>query len=180
MTFSTLFQKTESSIEQYANMEAYTWDYAVAHPIDTLRLFKNTLTYKGWSGMLSMLGKTMGHHKLSIQIPTIFIVMILICVMVNIFVSSGSYLQKKKRVWWCVTSLVTVILIWMGCMIRFTPIGADSLQVAGRYYLPIFATGLMIFGKDGSLNKNNVVLLYLQNIVMVCICCYIVAFLIST
>lgn len=167
-----ILRKEGTLIEQNDVYTAYTLDYAISHPWNTVKLWVGTFCQNGWSYFERMLGSELGHHELIVKPPYMYIMAILAIIIISLVITKGSRLEKRKYRVWILTSVVTVGLVGLGCMVRFTPQNYQYMEIAGRYFLPIFTCGVIATGSTDCENTNSLKLIYLQYCVMILIICY--------
>ncbi len=164
----TLQRTYGSTIEQDGSRASFTLDYMIMHPDETWAYIFNSIKQYWVLDMLGIMGKTLGHHRLNVSVPTFIILIMWATVIAGIFVKRGKGYNARAIVFTVISMVVVYIFIYIGCMIRFTPTeGSDRVQIAYRYYLPIFEVFLMMLGTDSKENKATLGLLYVQNLALV-------------
>ncbi len=175
-----IFSKTTgTAIEQYDDRAAWTIGYALSHKTDTLWLWWHTFSRFGFYYVETLLGKAIGNHNLDIAIPENYIVLILLTIIAGLLIRRGKSLDKKKRIIWTIAQMVTLLFICLGCMIRFTPTDTEVLQLSGRYLLPLFSVGMIMFGTDQEENYDSLQILFWQNLILIPILCYVLCDLLN-
>lgn len=165
----SLFRNSEQGIEQAPEYMAWTMSYASEHIGETINLFANTLKYSS-SVIIRMLGENLGGHVLNIPMPVLALEGILVVIILQILYHRGQGLNKKKIIICFVTFSIVLFAILIGCMVRFTAVGASSIDVSVRYYLPLFSCVLIACGTNKVETEETLFLFTIQHILMIVIC----------
>ena len=167
--FRAMFRDTGAVIEQDPTRLAWTLGYAVKHPYATAMLWWQTFGQFGFYYVRLMLGEKLANLNLEIEVPENYIVILFAIMMIQMRTSwlHGKMIDRRRRIIWNITLVATMLLICFGCMVRFTPIDTDVLQLSGRYILPIFASALLVYGTDEEENPRTLRLLAWQNLAIV-------------
>ena len=161
-----IFTLAENDIEQYAGRPAFNFEYIKANPGETLKLVFHTFKEYWWLDTQAMLGRDPMHHSITLLVPLWIFVVMVIVIFATLLVNRSKALDKKRYILWLVTTFATLFIIVCGCLIRFTPLDAERVQIASRYYIPIFMAGLMCTGSRAKENPWTLKLLYLQNLLL--------------
>ncbi|MCF0131359.1 MAG: DUF2142 domain-containing protein [Pseudobutyrivibrio sp.] len=162
-----VFTLSGNSIEQYEGRPAYNFEYITNHPGQIIRLIGHTFKEYWWLDFQALLGRDPMHHSITLLVPLwIFVLMTIVFIATLVF-NRGESLDKRRYIIWLVTTFATMVIIVYGCLIRFTPIDGERVQIASRYYIPIFMAGIMVTGTRAKESQWMLKLLYLQNLLLI-------------
>lgn len=154
----------------WADEPGFTISYVMHHPLDSFRVFYDTLMYQGDYYHKTMIGAYLGNVCESLDVP-FFIIMMMTAGLVMLPLSGAeqdAQLLKKDRIVIFVVCIVVFLLLLGSMMIAWTPLSSPViLGVQGRYFLPLLPAALLLVrNKRLALNKDidNYVLFFM-------ICC---------
>lgn len=153
-------------VENDQEQMAWSIGYAMNHKVATIVLMLNTICKTTWKHILGCVGVFLGHWRTQCYIPQWEIVCIIGLLIGGLCVNRSNKLEKKCARWIVVVLLVTIALIYAGCMVRFTPVNSDIIYISSRYFMPVFIVGLISMGTDVEENNSILTIYILQNCMM--------------
>jgi len=180
IVYANIFWKWDEAavIEQDGATTSYTWDDVVADPIGTLKFLWEGVKVDFWYNLKHVVGSELGHVMLKVEVPVIITVILILLIVASVFVKRGKSLKAWQNVVIGVGLVLCLAAIFLGCLIRFTPLdGSERVQISYRYIIPLYMTLMVVLGTDQKENKAQLGLLYLENIVLVFAACHALTFL---
>lgn len=167
-------------VEQDGAGVAYDWWYIKDNPGVVLHLVASTFYHHGWADFLRMWGENPMHHRILMHVPKLIVVLSIICSFAMlVFNREGGGIKRWKHIVWIVISVLTLIVIVLGCLVRFTMIGGARVEISARYYLPIFIIGMIVTGSKAKENPWTLKLLLCQYLCLIPYLTYIMKFLVG-
>lgn len=180
IAFGILGKSEGEAIEQVSDRPSYTVGYILHNPGKVVELLWSTLKNYAWDDTKNIFGSVLGSHKLEVPVPSYLIVALIICTVIALLIGRGKWIGKRNFMIALIGIIIVLGAIILGCLLRFTPIeGTDRLQVAGRYYLPIFLSLSILLGTDKGENKGTLGVLFIQNCVLIGVMCSVLSFLLT-
>ncbi len=168
----------DSEIQSIPGIKAYTWSYFMDHKAETFKFAWDGIKVDFWFNIKCIVGKILGSVRLNAEIPTIIVVVILLCLLAGIIFLKGKRLPAWQMVIFGFGMLICVISIFAGCLTKYTPAeGSQRIQISFRYLIPVYLTMCVGLGTDAKENKLALVLLYIQNIALIFALCGYLYFL---
>lgn len=176
--YSQIFWKWDGSIEQDDTMTSYTWYYFKDHIPETLKFAWNGIKVDFWYNIKHVIGAEIGHVRLNATVPVACTVLLLICLIVGIVINKGKRIKPWQYVILGLGLLLCLVAVFIGCLVRFTPVeGSERIQISYRYLIPIYMCLSVALGTDAKENKKALALIYIQNIVLIFAMCGTLYFL---
>lgn len=167
-------------VEQDGAGVAYDWWYIKANPGVVLHLVASTFLHHGWDDFLKMWGENPMHHRILMHVPKFIVILSIIpAFMLLVFNRNGESVKRWKFIIWLVISALTLGVIVVGCLVRFTMIGGARVEISARYYLPIFIIGMVVAGSKAKENQWALKLLLCQYLCLIPYLTYIMKFLVG-
>lgn len=165
-------------IEQDRTREAYTIEYFMEHKMETLKFAWEGIKVDFWYNIKHVIGSELGHVMLNAAVPMACVLIMLAVLLVGLFASKGNRLKKWQYIFLALGLLACLFAIFVGCLMRFTPVeGSQRIQISFRYLIPIYMCLCIALGTDAKENKLALVLIYIQNIALVFSMCGLLYFL---
>lgn len=179
LVYSEIFWKRgEVAIEQDDTMQSYTWWYFKDHKLDTLKFAWEGIKVDFWYNIKHVVGSEIGHIRLNAQVPLACTIILLICLIAGIVLSKGKRMKAWQYVILAVGMLLCLAAIFIGCLIRFTPVeGSERVQISYRYLIPVYMCLAVALGTDEKENKKALSLLLVQNVTLMFAMCGVLYFL---
>lgn len=154
-------------IDQDETRMAYSTYEIFTYKDNTRRMIWHTFSTYGWTDFMNLLGRNPLHHTMGIILPSVLFVIITIAILANLVFNRKEGLNKARYIIWIVTSIAVLVVIVLGCFVRFTPLDAERIQIASRYYIPIFVCGILCTGSRAEENQWALKILFVQNVCMI-------------
>lgn len=176
--YSQIFWKHDGAIEQDDTMVSYTWWYFKDHVPETLKFAWDGIKVDFWYNIKHVIGAEIGHVRLNAQVPVACTIILLICLIVGIVINKGKRIKAWQYVIFGLGFILCLVAIFIGCMVRFTPVeGSERIQISYRYLIPLYMCLSIALGTDAKENKKALALIYIQNIVLIFAMCGTLYFL---
>lgn len=180
IAFGILGKSNGEAIEQVSDRPSFTLSYMLHNPKHVFAISWSTIRLYGWTDIKNMFGASLGSHKLPVPVPNYLIVLLIISVVAGLFVSRGKWIGKKRFIISLVGIIIVLGAIVLGCLLRFTPIeGTDRIQIAGRYYLPVFLSTFILLGTNKKENKAALAVLAVECGLLMLIMCSVLNYLMA-
>ena len=175
---SILWKFEGATIEQDATRESFTAEYIVLHPKETLAFVWDGIKVDFWYNIKHVIGSELGHVQLNAWIPTALTVILLILLLAGLFLVRGKRIKKWQYVVVALGVLVCITSIFIGCLIRFTPVeGSERVQISYRYLIPAYMALVCAAGTDAKENRMSLALIYIQNTMLMLVSCNLLFYL---
>lgn len=152
-------------LAEQIEIEGYSLHYALTHISETIHLWGNTLKTNTLGYFKQMLGYKLGMFDVHIWDGFVFIMAILLICGICI----GGHREKwnRKMTIAILTAVLCIIMVYVGAMLKYTPITNIVIGgIQGRYFLPILTMLLMMFGNNCEENIGSLRVVFAQSIVM--------------
>ncbi len=160
----------------WAGEAGYTFMELLHRPVDTFRLFFNTVIWQAETWHLTMLGAYLGNVDLVLDVPYIMLLALTAGLLLLAFRKPGESIRPSLpgKVWiWCLC-LICAGALMLSMLLAWTPVSSRVIcGVQGRYFLPFLPVFLITLKNDTIvLTKNpDRSILYL----MCCVNAYVAA-----
>ena len=150
----------------YADAEKYSISFLLNHPRYIPRIIFGTLFVYGPYYLLTFVGHLLGW--LELEISSIYIKIELIILALFTVFSDTKKITSNKRTISIIASLISIVFIFAGLLLSWTPINTVLVQgVQGRYFIPVALPLLLGLGGMKA-RKLNLSWLYLvQNCLVI-------------
>ena len=150
----------------YADAEKYSISFLLNHPRYVPRIILGTIFVYGPYYLLTFVGHLLGW--LELEISSIYIKIELIILALFIAFSDTKKITSNKRTVSIIASLISIVFIFAGLLLSWTPINTVLVQgVQGRYFIPVALPLLLGLGGIKA-KKLNLSWLYLaQNCLVI-------------
>ena len=184
LTVVTVVWKSDGvGIEQDASRESFSFHwilYSWENVVYTIKFSLNGIKEDFWYNIKHIIGCELGYVYLNIPVHIVCTVLLIIILFLGLFVKRGKGYKKRQIIWALIGGIVCLVVIFIGCLIRFTPLnGSTRVQISYRYLIPIYMSFFFLAGSDAEENKYSLALIYAQNITLIFVICYALNYLLS-
>jgi uncharacterized membrane protein len=174
-----IFWKSDNpGIEQDPSREAYTVEYFLSHKLETLKFAWEGIKVDFWYNIKHIVGSEIGHVLLNATVPMACVIIMLAVLLIGLVGIKGKRIKKWQMAVYIIGMLLCLLAIFIGCLMRFTPVeGSQRIQISFRYLIPIYMSLCIILGTDAKENKLALVLIYIQNLALIFSMCGLLYYL---
>lgn len=135
----------------YLDANGYTVSFLINNPTHIVNLFVNTLIHMTPYYVASCIGRSLGW--LEITVNKVYIIVYLVLLIAVFFIKKEKNIVGSASVLTIVLCTISVLFIFVGMAVSWTPIGVYIVQgVQGRYFLPMLLPLCLSF--KGWIHKN--------------------------
>ncbi len=170
------------NIPQDATREAYKWVDFLDNPGATLKFAWEGIKKDFWYNIKHIIGNEFGHTGLfqfsnGKMIPMACVIILLAVLIVGLIINKGNRLKKWQYAVVGLVLFVCLAAIFAGCLVKFTAVDSERIQISFRYLIPLYMCLCIALGSDAKENKRAMSLILIQNVVLIFAMCSVIYFL---